>query len=61
MKKNNEFNFFTGTFSSPKNSGLPFKGSIEINGFHKRKIVNENMLAGESPVRLCIRLRYGAV
>ena len=28
-----------------------------MNGFHKRKVVNVNMLAGESPVRLCIQIR----
>ena len=28
-----------------------------MNGFHKRKVVNVNMLAGESPVRLCMQIR----
>ena len=28
-----------------------------MNGFHKRKVVNVNILAGESPVRLCMQIR----
>ena len=36
------------------NSGLPFKGSTYLN---ERKVVNVNMLAGESPVRLCMQIR----
>ena len=28
-----------------------------MNGFHKRKVVNVNMLAGESPVRLRMQIR----
>ena len=28
-----------------------------MNGFHKRKVVNVNMLARESPVRLCMQIR----
>ena len=28
-----------------------------MNGFHERKVVNVNILAGESPVRLCMQIR----